>query len=207
MILRKVFFMLCVSTGVSANLRAPVRIDRAGTELKAEKAALKVLSETLEFQCPEAYTGKMDFDLFAARACDARVRYQISAAATERVKLTFVFSGTGKVSFRYRDKVLTAEPQSQKIGDRRFCSFCPDSMKNLQVAEQVMEFEKGNVARSGFLGIGYKNDTMGCVIEENEKYADIPLAIAPVKEERRSTTAEIRLAKKPQRLRCSYSSN
>ncbi len=262
MILRKVFFIfLCAATGVWPNLRAPVRIDRAGSELRAEKAALKVLGETLEFHCPEAHTGKMNFDLFAARACDARVRYKIFAAADEKVKLSFVFSGSGNVSFRYREKLFTAAPQTRKIDDRKLCSFCPDAMKNLQIAEQILEFEKGegeleiqyrqalsyderghsyfsngnwtqgftyelwpiaewqwadNItasvqlsigARSGFLGIGYKNDQIRCVVEENEKQTEIPLTVTAVKDERRSAATQVKLAKKPQRLRCSYSAD
>ena len=108
--LRKVFFLLIlVSPALWANLRAPVHIDRGGSELKGEKAALKILGETLEFQCPEAYTGKINFELFAARACDTRVRYRIFAEKDEKVKLTFVFAGTGNVTWSYRDKVGQSE--------------------------------------------------------------------------------------------------
>lgn len=259
MILRKVFFILILSVpALWANLRAPVHIDRGGSELKGEKAALKILGETLEFQCPDAYTGKVNFELFAARACNTRIRYRILAEKDEKVKLTFVFAGTGNVTWSYRDKVGQSQAKPMKVDDRRFCTFCPDHMKQLLIAEQVFEFEKGegelaviyrqalsyderghgyfsdskwtqgftyelwpiaewqwaapvsaNIkfsigARSGFLGIGYKDDKMQCFVTENEAQKEIPLTIAPVQNERRVATAQVPLAKKPLRLHCSY---
>lgn len=125
-------------------MRAPVHIDRGNTALKAQDVgSLKILGEMLEFQCPESYTGKPNFELFAARACDARVRYKISAENAERVKLQFIYSGFGNVAWRLKDKRTTTSPQVLKITDRRVCSFCPDSMKNLLSAEGIFDFEKG----------------------------------------------------------------
>ncbi|MBN8221138.1 MAG: hypothetical protein J0L53_09435 [Spirochaetes bacterium] len=140
----KVFFLfLSFILPVSANLRAPVRIDRGGSELRGEKAALRVTGEFLEFQCPDAHTGKSNFELFAARACDARIRYQIIAEKKEKVKLTFVFAGSGNVTWRYRDRVTQTAPKIFKSANDKTCSYCPDAMKYLQAAEETFEFEKG----------------------------------------------------------------
>lgn len=262
MILCKVFFILAATASFAwANLRAPVHIERAGSALKAETAALKILGETLEFHCPQSHTGKMDFELFATRACDARVRYRILAEKTEQVKLTFVFSGSGNVIWRQGTKIQTVASRSMKIDDRKTCLFCPDSMKTSQIAEQAITFEKGESeleisyrqalsyderghgyfsdgkwtqgftyelwpiaewqwaesvtaeikfsigARPGFLGIGYKDDRMQCFIEENGALADLSLAVGKLTEDRRTATGSLKLARKPQRLRCSYATD
>lgn len=255
----KVFFLfLTLTFPVSANLRAPMRIDRGGSELKGEKAALRVTAEFLEFQCPDAYTGKSNYELFTARACDARIRYQIVAKKKEKVKLTFIFAGSGNVTWRYRDRVTQTTAKSFKADDHKTCSYCPNEMKYLQAAEETFEFEKGEAelailyrqalsyeefghgyfsdgkwrqgfsyeiwpiaewqwteplpanlkfsigARPGFLGIGHKDDTMECVLEENTTRAVIPLAVAKIAQDRREASAQLEVRKRPQRLRCSY---
>lgn len=260
MSLRIAFFTLCfLPAAAYANMRAPVHIDRGNTGLKAENVGyLKILGETLEFQCPESYTGKPNFELFAGRACDARVRYKISAEKAERVKLQFIFSGSGNVNWRLKDKVATTSPQELKITDQRVCSFCPDSMKNLLSAEGVFDFEKGEnvleisyrqalgyderghsyfsdgtwtqgftyelwpiaewqwgdnvtaelkfniVARSGFLGIGYKDDAMKCFMEVNGASEEIQLKREKMTDILRRVSATVLLKKKAQRLRCFY---
>lgn len=140
----KVFFLFLILTlPAAANMRAPVRIDRGGSELKGETAALRVTAESLEFQCPEAYKGKPNFELFAARACDTRIRYQVVAEKKEKVKLTFIFAGTGNVTWRYRDKLTQSQPKAFRPGDNKTCSFCPQEIQYLQMAEETFEFEKG----------------------------------------------------------------
>lgn len=259
-ILRIAFFSLCILPAASyANLRAPVHIDRGSTGLKSENGgSLKILGETLEFQCPESYAGKPDFELFAVRACQARVRYRISAASAEHVKLEFIFSGFGNVAWRLRDKLTTTEPRPIKITGRKICSSCPDSMKNLLSASEVISLEQGEneleisyrqalsyderghgyfsdgkwtqgfsyelwpiaewqwaekasaelkfniVARSGFLGIGYKGDTMKCFLDENGTSDEIAIKREEMTDILRRVSAVFPLKKSSQRLRCSY---
>lgn len=62
-------------------------------------------------------------------------------------------------------------------------------------------------ARSGFIGIGYKDDKMKCWIAENGKQTDIALTVAKPSEDRRIATATVSLGKRPQRLHCSYTAD
>jgi hypothetical protein len=260
MILRQAFFLILPATAF-ANMRAPVRIERAHTLVKSEQAGkIKVLAETLEFHCPESYQGKPNTEIFSVRACDTRARYKI-AADGESVKLTFLFSGTGRVTWKHGDKIFTGEARVFKKDGSPRCSYCPDSIKNVLAAEQTLDLAKGEndieisyrqglaydehghgyfsdgkwiqgftyelwpiaewqwgekfalelkfsvAARSGFLGVGYKNDTMRCFIDENGKEREISLIHDKVTNDRRTTTAHIGLEKKPQQLRCHYAAD
>ena len=62
-------------------------------------------------------------------------------------------------------------------------------------------------ARSGFLGIGYKDDRLNCDIDDNGKATPVALSVAAVSNNRRTATARITLKKRPERLRCSYSAD
>lgn len=241
-----------------ANMRAPVHVEHGSSELRGMPAELRVLGETLEFQCPEAYKGKPDFAAFAARTCRVRVLYRISATSATQVKLAFVFAGKGDVTWKHAGKVTSSQAAALKSTDKKVCRYCPEDMKNILAAEQIVEIVPGNneievsyeqalsydesghsyfsagnwsqgfsyelwplaewqwasdmyaevkfsiAARSGFLGIGYKDDRMQCDIEENGKFTPVALNIGKAVDNRRIATARIALKKRPERLSCSY---
>lgn len=244
-----------------ANMRAPVHVEHGSSELRGMPADLRVLGETLDFQCPEAYKGKPDFAAFAARACRVRVLYRISATAATQVKLVFVFAGKGEVTWKHGGKAFNSRAAALKSADKKVCRYCPEDMKNIQAAEQVLDIVPGNneievsydqalsydesghsyfsdgkwsqgfsyelwplaewqwapdfsaelkfsvAARSGFLGIGYKDDKMQCDIEENGKFTPVALNIGKAIDDRRTAMARITLKKRPERLRCSYAAD
>lgn len=255
---------LCVALAalaapLSANMRAPVHIQHGSSELRGMPADLRVLNEVLEFHCPESYKGKPDMNALAARTCNVRVVYRISASAATQVKLAFVYAGKGDVQWKVAGKVFRSSPSVLKDTDKKVCSYCPDEMKRLYKAEQTVDLASGSneievsyeqalsydesghsyfsdgrwaqgftyelwpiaewqwapdfhaelkfsiAARSGFLGIGYKDDQMRCSIEENGKYTEIPISVQKVTGDRRTATARIELKRRPQRLDCSYS--
>jgi|GEM_PF-4391988 len=263
MILRKPlshigYFIVAFAAPVSANMRAPVHIQHGSSELRGMPADLRVLNEVLEFHCPESYKGKPDMNAFAARTCNVRVVYRISASATTQMKLAFVYAGKGDVQWKVGGKVFRTSPILQKETDKKVCTYCPDEMKRLNSAEQTVELVSGSneievsyeqalsydesghsyfsdgrwsqgftyelwpiaewqwapdfsaelkfsiAARSGFLGIGYKDDQMKCAIEENGKFTRFALNVQKVSEGRRTATARIELKKRPLRLDCSY---
>lgn len=243
---------------LSANMRAPVHIVHGSSELRGAQADLRVLNEVLEFDCPEAYKGKPDMTALAARTCHVRVLYRISASAATQVKLAFVYAGKGDVLWKVGGKVSRSSPQQMKDTDKKVCTYCPDEMKRLNSAGQVVDLVAGSneielnyeqalsydesghsyfsdgkwaqgftyelwpiaewqwapdfsaelkfsvAARSGFLGIGYKDDQMRCSIEENGKFTPLPVSVQKVTGDRRTATARIELKRRPQRLDCSY---
>lgn len=251
-------FLAAFASPLSANMRAPVHIQHGSSELRGMAANLRVLTEVLEFHCPESYKGKPDMKAFEARTCNVRVVYRISASAATQVKLAFVYAGKGDVQWKVGGKTFRSSPQLLKSTDKKICSYCPDEMKRVNSAEQVVDLvsgindvevsyeqalsydESGHsyfsdgrwaqgftyelwpiaewqwapdfhaemkfsiAARSGFLGIGYKDDKMNCSIEENGKYTQIPISVQKVTENRRTATARIELKRRPQRLDCSY---
>lgn len=261
MIMRKAFFVSLLLPPIAwANMRAPVHIDRGSAQLKSGKGPeLRVMGEVLQFQCPESYTGKPDFELFAIRACDARVRYKIQSTTDARVKLEFIFSGAGNVAWRLNTQVVTSMAKTLKVAGERFCTFCPEDLKTLRSAEADLPFAAGEnhleisyrqalsyderghgyfrdgdwtqgftyelwpiaewkwaenvkaelqfniVRRPGFLGIGYKDDSMKCVVEENGKTEEIVLKREKPTGILREVSAVIPLKKATQRLRCWYS--
>ncbi|MBS0617865.1 MAG: hypothetical protein JSR44_06725 [Spirochaetes bacterium] len=261
MLARKLFFAaifgLLFAPTLHANLRAPIRIEHAAARLVAPKSSARVLGESLEFHCPEAYTGKHNYEKFEARVCKARVRYRIDSPG-ERLRLQFVFSGNANVVWRLADKMLQSQALATKPAAKTECRFCPESMQSIQTATQEFDFAKGEstleiqyeqslsysesghgyfsaskwqqsftyelwplaewqwgdsvtadltftiAARSGFLGLGYKDDTMRCALEENEKSTELALAVAQVENDTRTATGRVALKKSPQRLRCWY---
>ena len=71
--MRKIFLILLLALPLFANMRAPVMIKRGASALKSVSAAkMEVLSESLEFDCPAAYTGGVNMALFANAGCRAR---------------------------------------------------------------------------------------------------------------------------------------
>lgn len=241
-----------------ANMRAPVHVEHGSSELRGMPADLRVLGETLDFQCPEAYKGKPDFAAFAARTCQVRVLYRVSATAATQVKLVFVFAGKADVTWKQGAKVFKSKAAALKATDKKVCPYCPEDMKNIFAAEQNVDIVPGTseievsyeqalsydesghsyfsdgkwsqgfsyelwplaewrwapdmyadvkfsvAARSGFLGIGYKDDKMQCDIEENGKFTPVALNIGKAVDGRRIATARIMLKKRPERLRCFY---
>lgn len=240
-----------------ANIRAPIIVDRAPTRLTAADASLRVLAESLEFHCPAAFKGNRDMKAFAERTCDATIRYRVESAGI-KAKFSFFFSGQGEVKWRAAEKTSLVKPRAVKIEDKRSCWSCPEDMRHVLVAQEVLElpagkqditieykqalsyFESGHsyfsdgkwqqeftyelwpiaewqwandfsaelkfsvAMRPGFLGIGYKGDIMRCAIDENGTQTELPLTAPRQEGIRRMVTARIVLAKKPQRLRCSY---
>lgn len=242
-------------------MRAPVHVEHGSSELRGMPADLRVLGETLDFQCPEAYKGKPDFAAFAARACRVRVLYRISATAATQVKLVFVFAGKGEVIWKHGGKISKSMPAAFKAAGKKICTYCPDDLKRVNSTEKTVDLVAGNneievsydqalsydesghsyfsdgkwsqgfsyelwplaewqwapdfaaelkfsvAARSGFLGIGYKDDKMQCDIEDNGKFTPVALNIGKETNDRRTATARIALKKRPERLRCSYAAD
>lgn len=261
MILRKAFFIIVsVSSLAWANMRAPVQVGRNGGELKAEgSVGLTVLGESLDFRCPESYKGKPDFTAFAERACDAKVRYRVSAQVAAKVKLSFIYSGSNEVRWHVGGKSYTSTAETVKVTGSSVCTFCPDSMKVFLSATQSVDLAAGEnaieiaykqalnysesshsyfsdgkwsqgityelwpiaewkwaetfsaelrfsvAARSGFLGVGYKDDRIECMIEGKEKQQPVRLEFAKVHDGLRIAMARLQFKKGPQRLRCWYS--
>jgi len=261
MLARKLFFAailgLLFAPTLHANLRAPIRIERGASRLVAAKAAARVLSEKLEFRCPEAYTGKHNYEKFQERVCQTRVRYRIDSPG-ERLRLQFVFSGNKNVVWQLAGKTTQTEAQTDKPASKTECRFCPDAMKATMVASHEFDFPHGEseleiryeqtlayiesghsyfsdgqweqsftyelwpiaewqwgdsvtadltftiAARSGFLGLGYKDDSLRCALKENEKSTELALTVAKVENYTRTATARFALKKAPLRLRCSY---
>lgn len=251
------FFLI---SAAYANLRAPIRIDRESSQLIATAAKARIVSEKLEFDCPEAYTGKSNYARFQDRVCQARIRYRIVSPG-ERLKLQFVFSGGDKVLWRIADKTTESHARSMKADAKTVCRFCPDEMKVVQLAEQTFDFPEGEseleiryaqaltytesgqsyfsdskwsqgftyelwpiaewqwqgkvtadlilrvAARSGFLGFGYKEDSLRCILVENDKSEALALTVEKEKDGVRTASARIELKKAPQRLSCGYSAD
>lgn len=140
--MRKIFLILLLVLPLYANMRAPVMIKRGASALKSVSAAkMEVLSESLEFDCPAAYTGGVNMALFADSACAARVTYRIRSEAVS-VQLAFVYSGTGGVEWQIGGKTFTSKaaalsPQQQS------CPHCPQSLEKLQNAVQQLDLATG----------------------------------------------------------------
>ncbi len=246
---------------VSANMRAPIHIERASSELRAMPANLRVLNEVLEFRCPKAYIGKPDFKALAERFCTVRVLYRVSAGTAAQVNLVFVFAGNGAVVWKHGGKSFRSTPSALQLPEKKACTYCPDDVKRVNSAEQKIEltagineievnydqalsydesghsyFSDGSwwqgfsyelwpiaewqwapdfsaeltfsvAARSGFLGIGYADDSLKCRIAENGDHTDLLLNVGKVSGGRRTARARISLKKRPQRLFCSYAAD
>jgi hypothetical protein len=59
-------------------------------------------------------------------------------------------------------------------------------------------------ARDGFLGIGYKDDTIRCYIDEDGKFNEVDLSLSKPSAGMRSASSRVALKRAPQRLRCEY---
>lgn len=59
-------------------------------------------------------------------------------------------------------------------------------------------------ARDGFIGIGYKDDSIQCATIADEKQDEVDLSLSKPAAGRRVATARLKMHTKPQRLRCEY---
>ena len=255
--MRKLNLILILALPAYANMRAPIMVNRGTSALRADHPdKIQVLSENLEFVCPQAYTGGVNFESFAATACDARVTYRIRADAA-RVLLTFVYSGATPVTWQVGDKTFKSDG-APLTAQQKSCPYCPQSLEKVQAAMQEIELGRGEntlvisyrqalsfsesghsyfssgkwtqsftyelwpiaewnqapnffanlrlsiAARDGFLGIGYKDDTIKCYIEEDGKFSEVDLSLSKPSAGMRSATARVALKRAPQRLRCEY---
>ncbi len=258
--MRKLNLVLFLVLPAYANMRAPVEVKRAPSALRAEqRGKIEVLSESLEFDCPAAYSGGVNMALFADAGCAARVTYRIRSEAMS-VQLAFVYSGTGEVAWQLAGKTFTSKP-APLSPQQKSCPNCPQSLEKLQTAVQVLDLAKGEntlviayrqplefresghsyfsagkwkqgfsyelwpiaewqwapgfhadlrlsiAARDGFLGIGYKDDTIKCYIDEDGKFSPVDLSLIKPSAGVRSATARVALKRAPQRLRCEYWAN
>ncbi|HNE19576.1 MAG TPA: hypothetical protein PLF85_07645 [Turneriella sp.] len=133
---------LVISASLSANMRAPVRIERGYSRLLAKPSQLRLSGEKLEFDCPAAHTGKPEPTLFAQQSCAARVTYQLSSAADERVALSFVYSGSEQVEWNLGTGPQNVVSRAVQSPDRLHCTYCPDDMRSLRVAETEADIKK-----------------------------------------------------------------
>jgi hypothetical protein len=140
--MRKLNLILILAMPVYANMRAPIIVKRGTSALRADHPdKIQVLSENLEFVCPQAYTGGVNFESFAAAACDARVTYRIRADAT-RVLLTFVYSGATPVTWQVGDKTFKSHG-APLTAQQKSCPYCPQSLEKVQAAMQEIELGRG----------------------------------------------------------------
>jgi hypothetical protein len=127
--------LLILTASLSANMRAPVRIERGHSRLIGKTARLRLSGERLELDCPAAHTGKADYTLFARQSCVARVIYEIASAADEKVVLSFIYSGGEQVEWSFGAGTKSVISRIFQAGDKLHCTFCPDEMRSLRVAE------------------------------------------------------------------------
>lgn len=140
--MRKLNLVLILALPAYANMRAPVEVRRAPSALKAEQSGkIEVLSESLEFDCPAAYSGGVNMTHFAEAGCRARVAYRIRSQAVS-VQLAFVYSGTGEVSWQLAGKTFASKP-APLSPQQKSCPHCPQSLAQLQTAVQMLNLAEG----------------------------------------------------------------
>ncbi len=140
--MRKLNLVLILVLPLCANMRAPVEVKRAPTALRAEQSGkIEVLSENLEFDCPQAFSGSVNYEYFAKTNCFARVTYRIRSSAA-RVNLTFVYSGSGEVEWEIGQQIFTSKP-APLSPQQKSCPYCPQSLAQLQTAVQMLDLAEG----------------------------------------------------------------
>jgi len=135
---------LCAAGSLSANLRAPIRIERGHTRLMAKPARVKVLGERLEFRCPASHTGKPDYRYFAESFCQATVTYLIEPQGDANVALAFVYAGGEQVEWMAGAAKVVSRSRALKKSDTLNCSFCPDDLRMQRVAEAELLLSKAS---------------------------------------------------------------